>query len=60
MYFSNEGGRRVRITVRNAKDNLTADEISSVMDLLISKGVFYPSLVSAIDAQIEERSITEI
>ncbi|GEM_PF-4349397 len=60
MYFSNVDGRRVRITVRNARDDLTSETISDVMDLIVAKDVFYPSLVSALEAQIEERTVTEI
>ncbi|MBC7331231.1 MAG: DUF2922 domain-containing protein, partial [Synergistetes bacterium] len=44
MYFSNDAGRRVRITVRNAREDVTADEVSQVMDLLISKDIFSPSV----------------
>ncbi|KUK13734.1 MAG: hypothetical protein PWQ16_882 [bacterium] len=60
MYFSNDAGRRVRITVRNAREDVTADEVSQVMDLLISKDIFSPSLTSVIGAEIEERSVTEL
>ncbi|MCS7233520.1 MAG: DUF2922 domain-containing protein [Synergistetes bacterium] len=60
MYFSNDAGRRVRLTVRNARENVTTDEIARVMDLIISKNVFSPSLVQALGAEIEERNVTEL
>lgn len=60
MYFSNDIGRRVRLTVRNAREDVTADEIAQVMDLIISKDVFNPSLVQALGAEVEERSVTEL
>lgn len=60
MYFSNDAGRRVRLTVRNARENVTANEIAQVMDLIISKDIFHPSLVQALGAEIEERNVTEL
>ncbi len=60
MYFRNEEGRRVRITVRNAREGITSEEVSNAMDTIIAKNVFSPSLVSALDAEVEERTITEL
>jgi len=60
MYFRNADGRRVRITVRNARDGITSEEVSNAMDVILSKDVFSPSLVSALEAEIEERTITEL
>lgn len=60
MYFSNDAGRRVRLTLRNVREDISADEVSQVMELIISKDIFYPSLTSIIGAEIEGRTVNEL
>lgn len=63
MSFKNEEGRTVSISLDNPREDLTAAEVVTVMDLLISKNIFTSSggdLVSKQDALLIDRTTTDL
>lgn len=63
MVFKNEAGSNFTISLDNPRDNLTAAEVTGVMDTIIAKNVFLTgggALVSKQDAQIIDRTSTDL
>ncbi len=63
MTFKNEGGSNFSINLDNPRDNITAAEVTGVMDTIITKNVFLTpggALVSKQDAQIIDRTATDL
>ena len=63
MNFLNEQGKKVSITVNNAKDTLTAADVSAVMDTIVSKNIFHISggdIKTKDSAQIVDKSSTSL
>lgn len=55
LNFKNELGRNFRITVDDARENLTDDEIKAAMDTILVKNIFNTSggnLTAAAGAQL--------
>lgn len=40
MVFQNQTGKNVSISIGEVKDNITSDEIKSLMQLIVSKNIF--------------------
>lgn len=62
LIFMTSGGKKATLTVRNIRDNITANEIKAVMDLIIEKDLFFSStgaLISKDSAQIIDKSVVE-
>lgn len=63
MRFTTQFDRLVTIRVPNAREELTAGEVASVMDLLLDKNIFDGSaamLAAKHSARVVTRSIDEI
>jgi hypothetical protein len=63
MTFLNEEGSRASISLPAVRDDVTAEEVSATMDLIIARNVFESSggnLVTKHSAQVTERNVTEI
>lgn len=63
MVFQNQAGKNVSINLSDVKDTLTADEIKTVMNLIISKNIFEStggSLISIMSASLISRDTVDI
>lgn len=63
MTFLNEEGKKSSIRLNAVKDDLTSEQISSLMDTIIAKNVFLPTggaLKKKDSAQIVERNVSKI
>lgn len=63
MIFRNQGGNIVRISVDNAKDDITGAEARSAMESIIAMNIFDSrggDLVSVEGAEIITRSVQEL
>jgi hypothetical protein len=63
MYFLNTSGRKVSVKVKGVKDDLTAEQVSPVMDAIIEKNVFLTSsgdFAKKDSAHIIDTQITEL
>ncbi|MDP4178937.1 MAG: DUF2922 domain-containing protein [Bacillota bacterium] len=63
MNFLNEQGKKVSITVNNAKDTLTAADVSAVMDTIVAKNIFHISggdIKTKDSAQIVDKTSTSL
>lgn len=62
MNFKNEDDKKITLSLDDPRTDLTEEEISDCMNLIIAKDVFTPggmSLVSAIDAKVITTDTTE-
>lgn len=63
LNFETQAGKKVLLTVDEPRENLTAQDVSAAMQVIISAGVFevegFP-LETAIGARIVERNVTEL
>ena len=63
MIFTNAAGRRSTISVDNAREDITQQEVQAVMDEVVNGGIFSTSggdIVAVISARIVATEITEI
>lgn len=63
MTFLTETGKKSSLRVPNVKDNVTKDEVLSVMNTIIAKNIFAASegsFVKVDSARIEDSSSSEI
>jgi len=63
MTFLNEAGEEVNVRVNYPKENITAQEVDSLMSLIIQKNIFPTTggdLVEKVGAQIVETTTTTI
>jgi hypothetical protein len=63
MTFLNEAGEEVNLRVNYPKENITAQEVDSLMSLIIQKNIFPTTggdLVEKVGAQIVETTTTTI
>ncbi|GAW93491.1 DUF2922 domain-containing protein [Calderihabitans maritimus] len=63
MIFQTAGGSRATIAVQDPLDTLTADQVKTVMDTIITKNVFQTrsgDLVGVIGARIVTREVNEL
>lgn len=61
MSFKNVKDKQVSFSIENPKEDLTEENIKSVMDLIVSKNVFLVGgfdLASAVEAKIVETNTT--
>lgn len=62
MTFMTEVGKKVSLSVDNPRTNISEEDISDVMTLIIAKDVFVPngtSLASMVDAKVVTTDVTE-
>lgn len=63
LTFRNEEGRRQTLTLADPRDNLTANEVEEVMNLILQKNIFSGSggdLIEALAAQVIGRTVEVI
>lgn len=64
MHFLTAGGKSAVITLKNAKTDVTHEEVSSAMDDIISNNIFKAAdgtdFVSKDSAEIIDRNVTEL
>lgn len=63
MSFKNEEGKTCTISLKNVKPLLSSEDTKAVMNLIVENDLFVTSggsLVSAISAEIVERTTTEL
>jgi hypothetical protein len=63
MTFLNEIGSRASISLPAVKDDLTAAEVSTAMDVVIAKDIFNSTggnLITKHSAQITDRTVSEL
>lgn len=63
LVFRNEEGSLFTINLAKPKENLTAANVTSVMDLILAKNIFRSTggpLVSKVRARIVARELTDI
>ena len=63
MIFKTESGEKVDLSISNIKEDLTADEISAAMDVIIAKDAFIAkggSLKEKLSAQIITKNVDQI
>jgi len=61
MYFKTTGDKKVSISVDNPRENLTEEEVKTVMTLILSSNIFLPNgeeLASLIEAKVVETGTT--
>ena len=62
MNFKNEDDKKITLSLDDPREDLTKEEISECMNLIISKDVFTPnkmSLVKALDAKVITTGTTD-
>ncbi len=62
MIFKNSVGKKVSISIEDPRDDLTEEEIKTVMDLIVAKNVFKKNnyaFVEAVEAQIVTTETTD-
>lgn len=62
LSFKNESGDKINLSLKGIKENLTAEEISKAMDVIISKNAFYSSggkLIQKSGAQIITKNVDD-
>lgn len=63
MIFKNSNGTRTTISIPDPRQDLTADEVASAMNFMISSGIFQPrgyELTEIISAEIVATEVTEL
>jgi len=63
MIFKNSNGTRTTISIPDPRQDLTADEVASAMNFMISSGIFQPrgyELTEIISAEIVATDVTEL
>lgn len=62
MTFKTTDDKNVSISVDNPREDITEEEISNAMTIILNKDIFYPNgstLVSLVGAKIVETGTTE-
>ena len=62
MNFKNEDDKKITLSIDDPREDLTKEEISECMNLIISKDVFTPnkmSLVKSLDAKVITTGTTD-
>jgi len=57
MYFKTTGDKKVSISVDNPREDLTEEEVKTVMTLILSSNIFLPNgeeLASLVEAKVVE------
>jgi hypothetical protein len=63
MTFLNSSGSKASISLPGVRDNVTQEEISTAMDVIIAKNIFQSSggdLITRQAAQITEKNVTTL
>lgn len=63
MTFTNAGGKKVNYTLNNIKDGITNEEVSTVMNTILSKNIFTTNngdLKTIDSAAITDKNITQL
>ena len=63
MIFKTESGEKANLSITNIKEDLTSDEISNAMDIIIAKDAFIckgGSLKEKLSAQIITKNVDNI
>jgi hypothetical protein len=63
MAFLSQGGKNVTLSLDNPRNDLTAAEVQTAMDLIIARNIFTSSggdLVTKVNARIIDTTTTEL
>ncbi len=60
MYFGTGDGDRWQLSLNYPREGLTAAEVESAMQSLISSGAFVSGIVDVLAADIVDRTVTEL
>ncbi|QUH19029.1 DUF2922 domain-containing protein [Alkaliphilus sp. B6464] len=59
LSFKREDGKGAKIVVANAREDITSEEVKTVMEGIISKNIFAPSGVNLVEAEGAKVIITQ-
>ncbi|GIW49114.1 MAG: hypothetical protein KatS3mg079_590 [Caloramator sp.] len=63
MVFQNEAGKNVSLSIPNVRENITEQEVKTVMQDIISKNIFTSTggnLITIMSAQVVNREVEEL
>jgi hypothetical protein len=63
MTFTTEQGKKALMRVNNVKDNVTKEEVATLMNTILSKNIFSTSsgdLKAIVSASITDKNITQL
>lgn len=63
LIFVNQGGGQVRMNVSDVREDITGEEVKSVMDTIVARDIFDTgggSLAAASGAEIVTRTVQEL
>lgn len=63
MVFQNKSGKNVTINVLSIKDGITADEVKTLMQLIMTKNIFTSSggdLIGIVSANVVSRDVNAL
>lgn len=63
MVFQNKSGKNVTINVPSIKDGITADEVKTLMQLIMTKNIFTSSggdLIGIVSANVVSRDVNTL
>lgn len=63
LIFKNQAGKNVRMSMQDPKDDLTADQVQSLMDSILEKNIFETTggnLVEAVGARLIQKEVIDL
>lgn len=63
LIFKNQAGKNARMSMQDPKDDLTADQVQSLMDNILEKNIFETTggdLVEAVGARLIQKEVIDI
>lgn len=63
LIFKNQAGKNARMSMQDPKDDLTADQVQSLMDNILEKNIFETTggdLVEAVGARLIQKEIIDL
>ncbi|GAQ24584.1 MULTISPECIES: DUF2922 domain-containing protein [Tepidanaerobacter] len=63
LIFKNQAGKNARMSMQDPKDDLTADQVQSLMDSILEKNIFETTggdLVEAVGARLIQKEVIDL
>lgn len=63
LIFKNKAGKNARMSMQDPKDDLTADQVQSLMDSILEKNIFETTggdLVEAVGARLIQKEVIDL